>query len=320
MLTNTLPQLIGKALVTAMSICAVIAGINLWISSADNNRVDEPNKQIARLRDGLSEMEFTTLNNSPKNARASVESLARFLRKRSGITLEQDIKTKIAATEERVASGNLRRISANQLDVILAQVVQERLAALSDQEMNYAIETLRGFNSPDLPDDYSRGRSRIRPRASMLGPKVTENFVTQMKSLRNQASANESSLKFLLGSFMKTEVEVRAKLLSEALPSQFTQDGTWSGPNGVKLTPVQAILIAYSVVSDDYLLDSEANQQKLMKSLHEAGVKKAGHFPDPTGKFAYGVNGYVYSSPVDLFFNDQIVGRILQLIEERGIA
>jgi hypothetical protein len=310
--------MIGKAVVTAMSICAVIAGINLWISSADDNRVDGSNKQIARLRDGLSEVKFTTLDNSPKNARASVESLARFLRKRSGVMLEQDVKSKIAAMEEHVASRNLRRISANELDVILAHVVQERIAALSDQEIDYAIETLRGFNSQDLPDEYSRGRSRIRPRASVLGPKVTGNLVAQMRSLRNQASANETSLKFLLGSFMKTEVEARAKLLSEALPSQFTQDGTWSGPHGVKLTPVQAILIAYSVVSDDYLLDSEANQQKLMKALQEAGVKRAGHFPDPTGKFAYGVNGYVYSSPVDLFFNDQVVGRILQLIEERS--
>jgi len=43
------------------------------------------------------------------------------------------------------------------------------------------------------------------------------------------------------------------------------------------------MLVAYSVISDDYLLDNEANLRKYMKGIRDFRAKRAGRFPDPEG-------------------------------------
>ena len=43
-------------------------------------------------------------------------------------------------------------------------------------------------------------------------------------------------------------------------------------------------------------------------------------FPSPDGQHAYGVNGYLFSSPLDLFFDDQNVNSLLDRIEKAGGA
>jgi len=43
-------------------------------------------------------------------------------------------------------------------------------------------------------------------------------------------------------------------------------------------------------------------------------------FPSPEGHRAYGVNGYDFSSPLDLFFDEQTVNRFLDRVEKGGGA
>lgn len=309
----TLP---GKVLLMALFVAAIVAGTNLWHSSADENFDDGRRQLVARLRDGMGDLSFSTPSSSPDKVRSSAESLAGFIKKRSGLTLSPASESRLRDLEERAVGGNARRLSASDLSAILTQVVYDRIAALTEREIDQAVETMRGFDAPDLPDAYKGGRSNIKIRASWGGPKVTESLTAQVRHFRAQAQNGDVTLKLLLGNFVSKEVESRSRLLNEALPSEFIQRGASKSSSTIEVTPAQAFLIAYSVVSDDPLLDSEANLKKQLHRVRAIRAKHAGHYPPPDGHFAYGTNGYLHSSPLGILLNEQTVNRLLQLVEE----
>jgi hypothetical protein len=58
-----------------------------------------------------------------------------------------------------------------------------------------------------------------------------------------------------------------------------------------------------------------------MNIHREAMTEDPGHpFPSPDGHRAYGVNGYLFSSPLDLMFDEQTVNHLLDSIEKGGGA
>lgn len=313
-----LTHALSKVAFMALFVCAVIAGTNLWNSSATDKGADDGRRRhVARLRDGVGELRLPSADSRPGQIRDSVNHLAHYIGKRSGLRLSGAAKDRLAAMEERTLGGGARRVSAGALDVILTQVIVERVATLTDQEIEQAIESSRGFNAPDLPAAY-RKRPNISYRASWGGPKVTPEVVEQAKSFRDQARRGDATFTFLLRTFISKEVETRARLLNEAAPAQFPQ-GIADSPSSTQLTPAQALLVAYSVVSDDYLLDSEATHQKDLRLTHEWRAKLAGgYYPSHEGHFAYGDNGYLHASPVSLFLDESSVARLLQLVEERS--
>lgn len=107
-----------------------------------------------------------------------------------------------------------------------------------------------------------------------------------------------------------SEVTRRVTSLSDAIPENF-------GPAG--LTPIQAVLITYSVASDDPLMDSAINLHKRMRAIQLGFTRITGQaYASPDGHFAYGPNGYVFSTPIDLVLDDQTVNLLLNHIEERS--
>jgi len=314
------PSFVGKVVMLATLACAIAVGINLFYVSATNpNRADYKRQYNARVRGGFSEVRFAPDGSSHGEVRASVESVARFIRKRSGVDLSQAATAKLATMEERVLSGEAHRISGSDLSAILRDVAYERVAELTDQDIDHAVETLRGFNAPDLPEAYRRGRDIIYIRADRGGTKVNEKVFAQLREFRDQAHAGKDTFKYLLGSYASKEVDSRARLFNEVSPEHFARSSDSASPFDVTLTPAQALLVAYSVLSDDRLLDSEVEHHKNLKLIHDFRAKHSGgYYPDPKGHFAYGVNGYLYSSPLDLFMGEQAMNRFLQLVEERS--
>lgn len=308
-----------RGLILLVLACGAVIGIKLWQTSATNRSREEYRQQyMARVRAGLSEVAFASQGSSHGEVRASVESVARFIRKRSGVNLNHSAIARLTEMEEHVLNGNGHRILGTDLGVILRDSAYERVAELTDQEIDGAIETLRGFDAPDLPNTHRRGRNIIYLRADRGGPKVTEKVFAQARSFRDQARAGDETFRFFLGSIASQEVSSRGRLLNEASPNQFPADKDSYNAFDVKLTPVQAVLFAYSVISDDHLLDAEAGHQKYLKFMRDFRARSSGgQYPDPHGRFAYGTNGYLYSSPLDLFLNDQAVERILERIERR---
>ena len=100
-----------------------------------------------------------------------------------------------------------------------------------------------------------------------------------------------------------------------------TANGTESKDTAAGFTPLQAFLFAYSLVSDDGLDYGQANLRKSMQAKQKYWAKELGQpFPSPADFHAYGVNGYLFSSPLNLFFDEQNVNRLLDRIEKAGGA
>jgi hypothetical protein len=188
----------------------------------------------------------------------------------------------------------------------------ERAATLSDAEVDSATETLRGFDAPDLPDSFRRGRDTIKLRASKASSLKPEEFVNQVKAVRGADYASQSLFHGAAKSAIGAEVQKRLNSLGEAMPEKF---GSASGG----LTPVQAMLITYSVASDDLLMDSRANLRKRLGSIQDGMTRITGQrYASPDRHFAYGRNGYIFSTPMDMVFDERTAGLLLDHIEERS--
>jgi hypothetical protein len=299
----------------------VAAGI--WRAAAVYVDKSAQNKQFlqSRIRRGVgSEVEFATTNDSAANVRASVNSVDHFIFKRSGSKLSGLTKNRLAAMEASTLNGVTRRLTISELSNIMATIALERASSLSDQEIDHVDKSVRGFDAPDLPDSFRRGHDRsISTRAGSFQMMPSDKFVRQMKALRSQIGTPTGEIfEGTTHKFVYDQTRQRAALLSAAVPEKL--GGMWNvsaDAEGSGVTPLQAVLLAYSVASDDLLCDSESSLGRYMKSLQTANSTTQ-PYPSPDGHFAYGENGYIFSSPIDLVFDDQTVNHFLDLIEQRS--
>ncbi len=314
------------AVVALMLACAVIVTASVWHSSAVRFSDKAKLKQQfhARIREGVGrEVGLAKRGDSPKQIRAAVNSVVSFIENRSGIKLSEETKSRVAAMEETAQNGAGRRLTTNELGGVINATLLERLSTLSDQEIANIDDTLRGFNAPDLPKNYDRAFKL--PGGIVLIGTPPEKTIARLKAVRDQLNNPAGEVfKGMARKIVRERVQSRAQYLSEAIPEQF--GNMWdvlndreSGIADGGITPLQAFLIAYSLASDDYLSDSQDSLNKRMRRTQAGLVKLRGTYPSPAGHRAYGVNGYIFSSPLDLIFDEQIINRLLDRIEERSV-
>jgi len=94
------------------------------------------------------------------------------------------------------------------------------------------------------------------------------------------------------------------------MPEQF------GNPPGLGLSPLQAVLVAYSVAADDHLDFSQRELEKIVKS--PASIKGGPKGRIPQNGRAYGPFGRLFSTPVNLLFNKKTVGGLLDRLEKGG--
>lgn len=313
------------AVVALMLACAVIVTASVWRSSAVRFSDKDKLKQQfhARIRDGVGrEVGLAKRGDSPGQIRAAVNSVVSFIEKRSGIKLSEETKSRLAAMEESTQNGAGRRLTTNELGGVINATLLGRLSTLSDQDIAQVDDTLRGFNAPDLPKNYNRDFKL--PGGIVLIGMPSEKTVARLKAVRDQLGTPAGDIfEGMLRKIVRERVQNRAQYLSEALPEQF--GNMWDVSNDREssitdggITPLQAFLIAYSLASDDYLSDSQDSLNKRMRGHRASLVKACGKYPSPAGHHAYGVNGYIFSSPLGLIFDEQIINRLLDRIEERS--
>lgn len=297
--------------------CAAVIAVSTWRAAAvrGDQTSTAQQKFKASVRDGVgSEVRFAQRGDNADAVRASVESAVHFMRQRSGVDLRGQTKSRLADMEAQTLNGTLRRITPDELAEIIAATTVERIAASNDDEIGRAVETLRGFNAPDVPDSFRNARAHVQLRANAASDLTPEQLTERVKAVRDADPITRAVVKAGIKGVAGDEVRKRMKYLGEAVPEQFGTAAT----DG--FTPLQAVLIVYSAASDDPLADSEANLQKRLKSVHDGIEKVTGrHYPSPDGHLAYGPNGYIFSTPLDVIFDEQTVNLLLNRIAERSV-
>lgn len=299
----------------------------------------------AYLRAGVgSEVRFASAGARSGDVRASLDSMAEFIRYRSGLELNDEVKSRLAQIEERVLNGNGQRIPVDELGDLFTTILVERLHDCTDEEIERAADA--SVNVKAMPLKYDRatgktvridkakeaeaaadnsgegnGSSRgkcissgdITLRFSGEGHMSREAFILQAKSLRSrfQSPLQQVALVGIARQMVTRIVRNRVQSLSCALPDQ------WAEAQDEGLTPVQAFLIAYSAISDDPLWHSRDELKNMRKHLERMWKEDTGETISYEGQAAFGTRGYLFSSPLDLAFNQVTITRLLRLVDER---
>ncbi len=259
-----------------------------------------------KIRSGLAEISLPTSNDAAA-INTAADNLANFINYRSGVQISQANKTLLKNTEQNFRSQG-KKITPDQLSQILTDVAVERFPTITDAEINSATESLKGFNHPDLPIGFKQGKKDIKLRGDGEGFMPAETFKTEAINIRNSGLN-----KFIISaasSRISLEIERKIDVLADASPESF-------GNAKTKLTCLQAILITYAIIADDHLTDNQTELNQKMQTMQQ-GISQAIGAPYPAGQRAYGDNGYMTSMPVSVVLNDATVGKILNLIAERG--
>jgi hypothetical protein len=278
----------------------VSAGIVAWYSyrlPAEASVEDKQHLQN-KLRKGIgSEVRFAA---KPEQADEAVESAADFIYWRSGLKLSNAFKKRLAKAESDVLNGRASYITVNELTDDMTAAVVDRLATLTDEEIEEAAEASSDANG------------KVRSRAdAKWGVMNKEDLIVQAKAGREWSRRGDVGLQVGLRSMIEGEVNDRVSTLSAFLPDQFGN----AYSQGV--TPTQALLIAYSAAADDPLTNSRSDiaQMLLQKRMVERQTREQRKAQKNVSGRPYGPNGLLHPSAPNLFFTKSAFDKILNLSE-----
>jgi hypothetical protein len=288
--------------------CALLLGASIWrlqvvqVGHASQKQDQSNQLFLDQLRRGLgSQIRLADAKSSPDQVHSAVESVDSFIAGRSGLAMSTETKERLTAIEHDTLSGNSPRLSITQLAEILTDTALERAATFTDQEIDYAARVL----------SYGRCEScdRVSLRANDMGSMSTADFAGLAKKSREQVRNNGEEVRNMLLPVVGEELTTRSRIFGEAVPAQFGS----AVDEGV--TPLQAVVLAYSVVTDDLLAGSQSDLQETISRLPRRGATKGN-----LAERAFGAYGRIYSMPAGLIFNRTTMGSFLTRLEERGKA
>ena len=251
------------------------------------------------------QVEFPSTRSSEGEIKRSVESIDNFLYSRSNIRLSETVKTRLVDAERQVALGANSRLTSEQLIDVLTEVALKRLQSLTDDDIRKAKATYEksyivdgsyaGFTWKQIkvsPADFEKNLRRLSERSK-----------SNNRELRN------SLQKLIAGNSRESGVNGQIQLYSRVMPEQF------GAVMQAGISPTQALLIAYAITSDDPIHIPRNTLENEMAQAHKnIGGQR---YPEPNGSCPFGTNGYLFATPLDLFFNDQTIGSMLDAIQTR---
>lgn len=296
------------AIFAVITIFSFFGGLMLWKANVTSGTTNQE-QFYQEIRNGLAEINIPTENNLQAIGSAT-DNLSNFIFYRAGVQLSQANKDLLKQNEFN-ARQESKSINPTQLSEIITQVAFEKLADTNNEDINAMGDILKGYNAPDVPENLRPGDT-VMLRANGEGTMTKTKFVSQVTDLKN--NSDNKFYREAAYNRIFLEVERRVNLYSEAAPESF-------GDAKSNITPIQAVIIAYSVVSDDWLAHNQAGLQQKMQNYQQFFLQKTGQSPgNPQGQKAYGSNGYMYSSPVDLMLDNAAVTRFLTLVQERSAS
>lgn len=293
-----------RLLVIALVVACITAGsAAAWHASKLPAKASSKDKQRLqeRLYKGVgSEVRFASAAAKPEQIDEAVNSTAEFIYWRSGLRMSDGMKEKLAEAESNVLTGNAKLITIEELTDNMTAAAVDRLATITDEEIQQAAEV--------SSDEDGQILSRANGKWGVLTQKE---LIQQAKSGRNWSQRGDVALRTGLRSMIEEEVTDRVSALGAALPEQFGQ------ARAQGITPMQALLIAYSVAADDPLTDSRSDiEQMLVQKRMDAGqTREQRKAQQNVSGRPYGPHGLLHPSQPYLFFNRAGVYTILNLTE-----
>jgi hypothetical protein len=288
------------ALAILMLLIIGFAATGIWHSRATQRKGTAPgsaemNQRFQEeMRKGVgTEVRFARPGASAEQLSDSVDSVASFIQERSGLPMSKATKNSLIEME-RTALQSGSRISTDQLSVALADSLTERMAAMSDGDILRVEKALRPSGE------------QIALRADGKYALPLETFRSEAKGVRDQLAAGDEATANAIRVVVSEVVEERVSALSEAAGAQF---GNVSREG---FTPLQALLVTYSVIADDNLAHSANDLKAMSRQSVNRPVK------NDRDDVAYGPHGRLFSAPVHMFFNQEVMRGFLGRLTKGG--
>ncbi len=261
-----------------------------------------------QVRNGLAEANVPKSAN-PGEIEAGVNSLSDFVYNRSGVQLSFVNKNHLRTTEQNFSTDS-RKVRSKVLAQIISKIAVEQIPQLSDAQIASITDSFRGFYAPGVPAAYAQSRNYTAMRASGRGRLPVEQFKKEFTDLRNGGIESRLAQSMIYVA-VYDEVETKMRAITDADPQFFGPDST--------MTPMQAVLVTYAVVTDDGLANDQTTLNQKLQTFHQSLQQVSGHnFPSPQGHKAFGDNGYFFSSPASFLLSEANINRLIGLIQERG--
>lgn len=298
---NFVKGLRHRPLIATITVFAcLVVGVAVWQGSRQPATAAFEGKQQLRndLRKGIgSEVRFAS---RAEYAADAVASAADFIHARSGLKMSDDMKKRLARAESDVLNGKSPYISVSELTGNMTAAVVDRLATLTDKELDEAADA-----STDANGEI---RSRANAKWGVLNKPA---LIQQAQAGREWSRRGDAALQVGLRSMIEGEVNDRVSALGTHLPEQF------GNVNSKGLTPAQALVIAYSVAADDPLTNSRSDHAQMLKQkrTEEGLTREEWKAQRNNSSRPYGPHGWLHPSAPQLFFTRNALNKMLNLNE-----
>lgn len=292
-------------------LCAGVAVFILFGVCAANRFVFNDPSSLRATRADVSPLQLgvgsgVTLATNFSGVAGSVNSLASFVSSRSGVTISSDVSSQLQDLETRTLNGQLRRLTLSQVSRAVSDSLHERLASVTDAQINdWAYNSFRNVTDARNLSSWS---PQVCLRKTGECVKDQPTFIQKAKEYRD-ASTAEAVL------YRSKAPDMIADRLQERFGELHADLSGWSGS---ELSPVQAYVLAYSFVSDDDLVFGLSQQTDMMQKIENRMFTAHGLPRSAAGRRPFGEKGYLYSSPVGTFFDDEAVKKFLGRLEAYG--
>lgn len=261
-----------------------------------------------QVRNALAELDLKSGENRASNL-SKASNLSSFISYRAGVLLS-DLDSRKLAGLETIASASQKRISRDELAQLLTGIAVRKLKSLSDDQKRSAIESMRGFDHPALPQSFKRGRDHVMLRANGSGRMTLEAVSEQIDKVRG-ANAESKIVESMIRNAIALEIGNVCSTIVEAEPGFF-------GGSKCEMTPLQAFLVTYAVVTDDLLAGNRADLSEKMSAIERlASAESGAAYPSFVGQKPYGNNGYIFSSPADLLLDQAAISELMEQLSQR---
>lgn len=282
-----------KIKITILALALAICG-GLLISNSKPISADRVGPSASSIQGNRNVLRGYGLfrSNSLETAQQNTQTARNLIAQRSGLEISPEAQTIVNQAEARFASSGKGTITVTDLTNSLTKIAVDRLSKMSDAEIDQALNSMRGIRTENRPDGaMPPGEIMIRP----WGPVVKiDKARTYLQKSRSAAEAGFFTDFAKLA--ISNEVEDRVKLFQSADPTNWSSD---------RITPSQALVLTYSVLSGDLMTQTEEQMGQQMTRL-QTYMDKKGYKVSLKGAHPYGVNGILYDSPLYLLDNSSI--------------
>src|SRR5215216_3956616 len=169
------------------------------------------------LRGGLERSGSTILPGASLNEiKDSVRATAEFIRRRSGLVLDETQIEKLVLMEAEFLGGKRRGVTIDGLGHVLTGALFERIGSLTDEEIEQAANLFRVASINDSP-----GVIALRMNETPSQGLKADDFIIQAKAFRDSSTDLARLQRTLAEKLLREEIEWRMNLFARSYPERW---------------------------------------------------------------------------------------------------